>query len=223
MPGDCSLDVQNEAQTRVLRLLLFINALMFLVELGAGIYADSAGVLADSLDMFADALVYGVSIYAVGKCANTKRRAARLGGYFQLILAICILLELVRKIVGGSEPQSVLMFVVSVVALCANAFCFYELSKQKAEEAHMRASWIFTRTDVIANAGVILAAVMVALLKSPWPDLVIGGAILFVVLQGSYQILKENRKVPSFPPKKAIEEAPAAVTNAAHRAEMVIC
>ena len=178
---------------RVLKVLLYINAAMFVVELVAGIYADSAGVLADSLDMLADAIVYGVSLYAVGRCDATKRRAARLGGYAQLLLAVGIAAELVRKLVFGSEPQSVVMFSVSFLALIANALCLRLLSNHREGGVHMKASWIFTRTDVIANAGVIIAALLVGILGSPWPDLLVGAAILAVVVHGGILILRESR------------------------------
>ena len=191
MPCDCSLEAQNEKQLAVLKILLVINAALFLMELIVGIYADSAGVLADSLDMFADALVYGVGIYAVGKNAAEKNKAAKLSGYCQLSLAIVILIELIRKVAYGSEPKSLPMLLVSFAALIANSVCLYLLSKEKSGDAHMRASWIFTRTDVMANAGVIVSAILVALLKTRLPDLVIGGIILALVLYGSYQILSD--------------------------------
>src|SRR5690606_7395788 len=56
----------DAAEARVLWILLALNAVMFVVELGAGIWARSAGLVADAMDMFADAAVYGVALYAVG-------------------------------------------------------------------------------------------------------------------------------------------------------------
>ena len=193
MPGcDCSLEATNEEQVLALRVLLAINATMFAVELVAGLYADSAGVLADSLDMLADALVYGVALRAVGRCAGTKRRAARLAGWAQLLMAALMAAELGRRILMGSEPLGWLMLGVSALALAANAWCLRLLSRHKEGGSHMRATWIFTRTDVLANAGVILAALLVHLTGSPWADWAIGALILLVVLDGARRILSEN-------------------------------
>ena len=60
----------------VLRVLLAINAVMFVVELVAGLVAQSTGLIGDSLDMFADAAVYGVALYAVGRSVKLQVRAA---------------------------------------------------------------------------------------------------------------------------------------------------
>ncbi|MDP9190356.1 MAG: hypothetical protein M3P06_01470 [Acidobacteriota bacterium] len=54
----------------------------------------------------------------------------------------------------------------------------------------MRASWIFTTTDVIANLGVIVAAILVRLIGSNIPDLVVAVLIALVVLNGAIRILR---------------------------------
>ena len=60
------------------RKLLALNAFMFVAELVVGIIGESTGVIADSLDMLADALVYGIALYAVGRCPSIKNRAVSL-------------------------------------------------------------------------------------------------------------------------------------------------
>lgn len=189
----CAFEARDAEQRRVLGWLLAINGGMFAVELVVGLLAQSAGVMADSLDMLADALVYGTGLYAVGRGAAAKLRAARWSGVFQVLFAGSIFLEALRRAAYGSEPDSTLMMTISVVALAANAWCLKLLAKHRDGEVHLRASWIFSRSDVIANAGVILAGLLVALTGSRWPDLVVGLAIAGVVLHGGREILREAR------------------------------
>jgi Co/Zn/Cd efflux system component len=193
MSCDCHLEAKDEAQTKVLRTLLAINGLMFAVEIVVGIVADSSGVIADSLDMLADALVYGVSIYAVGRSFSIKVRAAKWSGWFQIVLAAGIALDFTRRALFGSEPSSLLMLLVSGCALLANAYCLRLLAKHREGEVHMRASWVFTRSDVIANAGVIVAALLVALTNNRWPDLIVGAVITGVVIKGGIAILSDAK------------------------------
>jgi Co/Zn/Cd efflux system component len=79
------------------------------------------------------------------------------------------------------------------VALCANTVCLMLLRKHRHGGIHMRASWIFTATDVQANIGVILAGVLVRLTGSPWPDLLIGLVVCGLVVQGGVRILRQVR------------------------------
>ena len=178
------------AERNVLWILLGINALMFLVELCAGWWADSAGLIADAADMFADAVVYGVALYAVGKAAKFKLSAARISGLFQLALALGVLSETGRRILAGSSPDELAMIWVSLLALAANVGCLILISRHRQRGVHMRASYIFSANDVLANLGVILAAGLVAWSGSPVPDWIVGLLIGAVVLVGSVRILR---------------------------------
>lgn len=179
---------QSEAKT--LRLLLAINAGMFVVELVWGLIAQSAGLVADSLDMFADAAVYGLALYAVGRAVSLKTRAAHVAGWLQMALALGALGEVVRRTLLGSEPESGLMMGVGAVALAANVACLVLIAKKRDRGAHMKASHIFSANDVIANIGVIVAGALVAWTGSHYPDLVIGTVIGIIVLNGARRILK---------------------------------
>lgn len=200
MSCDCHIEPTNQAQRRVLVMLLAINGAMFVIELGVGWFAQSSGVIADSLDMLADALVYGVGLYAIGKAASIKRHAARWAGIFQLLLAMSIILDVVRRAILGSEPHFTLMMVIASVALVANAYCLRLLQTHRDGEVHMRASWIFSRSDVIANLGVVLAGLLVRLTGSRWPDLIVGTAIALVVIKGGFEILTEANRDELAPP-----------------------
>ena len=101
----CEFDAEPGGQRRVLIVLLAINASMFLVEVGFGVIAESMGLIADSLDMLADAAVYGIGLYAVDKAATYKIRAAHLSGLFQIFLGVVISVEIIRRVIWGSEPE----------------------------------------------------------------------------------------------------------------------
>ena len=140
--------------------------------------------------MFADAAVYGLALYAVGHSAQMKLRAAHFAGWLQLALALFALSEVLRRYLFGSEPASTLMMIFGLIALCANVLCLALIARSKDTGAHMKASWIFSANDVIANAGVIVAGLLVAWTGSRYPDLIIGLVIGVVVLNGARKILR---------------------------------
>lgn len=179
---------QEEAST--LKIVLAINAGMFIGEMFGAVWADSSALLADSLDMFADAAVYGLALFGVHRARATQLKAARLSGVLQLLLAAGALAEVVRRLVFGSQPEAPLMVGVALAALTANATSMWLLARHREGGAHMRASWIFTTNDVIANLGVIVAAGLVRLLGSNVPDLVVATGIALIVLNGAVRILR---------------------------------
>lgn len=54
-------------QARVLKIVLGINAAMFVIEFTAGVFAHSTALMADSVDMLGDALVYALSLYVIDR------------------------------------------------------------------------------------------------------------------------------------------------------------
>jgi cation diffusion facilitator family transporter len=184
----CELDADGDAQRKTLRVVLAINAAMFLVEIVAGVLASSTGLIADSLDMLADASVYAISLYAVGRAARTRTRAATASGVLQLALGV--LIEAVRRFIGGGEPIGVAMMVMGCIALIANSVCLWLIAKHKGGDVNFRASYIFSANDVIANIGVIVSGLIVKLSGSQIPDLVIGILIAGVVVRGGLKILR---------------------------------
>lgn len=180
----------DATEARVLWVLLGINALMFVIEMIAGWLAESAGLISDAVDMFADAGVYGVALYAVGRDARYKLSAARIAGGLQLMLALGALSETGRRIVTGSSPQEIAMIGIALLALAANVSCLVLISRQRHRGVHMRASYIFSANDVLANLGVIVAGMLVAWTGNPLPDWVIGVVIGTMVLVGAIRILR---------------------------------
>lgn len=187
----CEVTINDESQKRVLVWLLGINAFMFVIELGVGLLADSTALMADSMDMLADAIVYGIGLYAIGKSIIHKANAAKISGYFQLALGLLILIDITRRSIYGSEPVSLLIIMMGSVALIANVICLFIIRSHKSDEVHMRASWIFSANDVIANLGVICAGILVMLTDTRWPDIAVGFIVACVVLRGARLILTD--------------------------------
>lgn len=190
----CEIEIRDREQRRVLIILLAINGMMFVAEFGLGILSESTALIADSLDMLADAGVYGIGLYAVGRAATHKIRAARWSGLFQILLGLGVLADILRRAIFGSEPESWMMMAVGAVALVANVICLILIARHREGEVHMRASWIFSKNDVIANLGIILGGVLVHLLDSRYPDILIGLAIVTLVIRGGLHILQDARR-----------------------------
>lgn len=185
---------EYKSQKKVLWIVLILNLSFFLVEFIGGFLSKSMGLLADSLDMLADAFVYGMSLMVVGKSRIKKKLVAKFSGYIQISLALLGLLELLRRFFLTNEnPDYKTMIILSILALITNGICLKLLSRGNNEEEHMKASLIFTSNDIIINAGVIVAGLMVLWLSSPFPDLIIGLLVFIIVLRGGFRILKLSK------------------------------
>ena len=187
-------DAGDEQQRKLLIIVLLINAALFVLEMATGFIAQSMGLVADSLDMLADAIVYGLSLYAVGKAVASKKRVARISGYFQLALALFGVIEVLRRFFGaGDEPSFTLMIVISLIAFAGNVASLVVLRRTQSQDANIRASQIFTSNDVLVNIGVIIAGILVYFTGSKVPDLVVGAVVFCLVGYGAFRILKLSK------------------------------
>ena len=182
-------------QKKVLWSVLIINLVFFILEMSYALVSKSMGLIADSLDMLADSFVYAISLIAVGKSLIYKKAIAKIAGYFQIVLALIGLGEVIRRIIYPVEfPNYLTMIIISIFALIGNGICLYLLQKSRdKEEAHMKASLIFTSNDVVINLGVILAGILVYWLNSNMPDLIIGTIVFFIVSKGAFRILSLSK------------------------------
>lgn len=181
----------NQIQRTALWWVLGINFSFFAIEMLAGWLAHSMGLVADSLDMLADSMVYGLSLFAVGAAVASKKRIAKLSGYFQMGLALLGFAEVLRRFLTDSEtPLFGWMILIAAFAMLANIASLLIITKAKSSEAHMQASAIFTSNDIIVNGGVILAGTLVYALDSRWPDLLVGAIVFAFVMKGALKILK---------------------------------
>jgi cation diffusion facilitator family transporter len=177
----------------VLRAVLGINLAMFGVELVAGLLAGSIALVSDSADMLGDAWVYGLSLYAIGRGALWKIRAAAAKALVMGFFGAFVLGQLIYRIFDPSTPDSWTMGWIGVAALAANAACFSLLWRHRAEDLNMRSVWVCSRNDLIANFAVIAGAFAVGWTGSGWPDWIVGGLICAVFLQSAWSIGRASR------------------------------
>jgi cation diffusion facilitator family transporter len=192
--GCHSVEAASREQRRILRLALVLNAAMFLIEGAAGWFAASTGLMADALDMLADAVAYGVALAAINRSARFKADAATASGAILLLLGVGILFDVARRLVVGEPPEGLWMIAVSVLALMVNYYVLRLLSPQRDADANMRATWLFTRADVVANLCVIAAGIGVMLTGIGMIDLVVGTGIGIYVIVEAIEILRDARR-----------------------------
>lgn len=189
--NDCHIGTLKARQTSVLRVLLAINAAMFVVEFIAGWLASSTALLGDSLDMLGDAIVYGFSLVVVARSLRWKAVSAGVKGGVMALFGLLVLLEAAAKLAWGGAPQPAAMAAVGAAALGANTVCLVLLSRHRGDDVNMRSAWVCSRNDLIANASVLAAAALVAATESVWPDIIVGVGIALLFLRSSAGVLDD--------------------------------
>jgi Co/Zn/Cd efflux system component len=190
----CQLDALRRRQASTLKIVLLVNATMFLAEFVAGLAAGSVALVSDSLDMLGDALVYGFSLYAVTESLRTKAMAARIKGLIMAAFALAAFGQVAYRLLVPQVPAFEAMGAVGLLALLANGVCFALLWGHRADDINMSSVWLCSRNDLIANVAVIAAAGGVLLTRSAWPDMVVGIAIAALFARSAITVLAQSQR-----------------------------
>ena len=185
-----SANSENERKT--LRIALLFNATMFVVGMAAGLWAQSSGLMADALDMLTDATAYGLGLMAVTRGTRFKQYSARWTGATLMLLSAGIVAEVIRRFLFGSDPLGAAMVGFSVLSLVVNVTVLRMLTQYREGEVHMRASWICTRADVVANFGVLASGLVVLATGWRYADLVVGLAISIYVAREAIEVWHQS-------------------------------
>ena len=176
---------------RILWIVIGINAVMFGVEMIAGVMAQSQALQADALDFMSDTFSYGISLWAIGQAASVRSNAALFKGLSLLLMAMWVLGSTVYRIFVINSPEAFTMGTVAMVACLANLTSVLLLMRYKNGDANVRSVWLCSRNDAIGNLIVVVAASGVWLSGTAWPDLIVAGIMAALFLSSSWQITRQ--------------------------------
>lgn len=185
------LNATDAADRGILWKVLLINLGQCVAGVGVGFMASSTAVVGAALDNLADAAVYGVSLYAVGRAAAIKVRAARLSGWLLIGLAGVLLVEVLRRFFGGEPPLGPAMMAMAAVNAALNIVCLRLLKRHRGEDVNFKASAIFTSNDSVVNLAIVLSGALVMWWDTNVPDLVLGLIVCAIAANGGREILSE--------------------------------
>ena len=176
---------------KILWIALAVNAVMFFVEIGAGVQAGSLSLLADAVDFAGDALNYAVSLAVLASALAWRARTAMLKAVSMMGFGLYVLGAAVWAVWQGGVPQAMTMGAVALLALLANVAVAWMLYAFREGDANMRSVWLCSRNDAISNVAVFMAALGVFGTGSAWPDLAVASLMAALALHGGWTVMRQ--------------------------------
>jgi Co/Zn/Cd efflux system component len=186
------LEKLRKEQSRVLWVVLAINAVMFVVEMAAGLQAESLSLTGDSLDMLGDALVYSSSLYTVYRGKKAQAKSALFKGGIMFLSAVAIFARATYQLIVGAIPGTTIMTAIGFTALLANLICLLLLTRHRDDNINMSSVWLCSRNDIIANISVLVAAGLVFVTHSFLPDLAVGLLLTLIFVRSAGKVLSQS-------------------------------
>lgn len=179
---------------KVLWAALFINILMFAVEIVGGMRSGSMSLFADAVDFAGDAGNYAISLAVLSMGLAWRSRAALVKGYSMAAFGIFVLVKTGWAAVTGLPPEPLTMGAIAVLALLANGGVALMLYAFRDGDANMRSVWLCSRNDAIGNVAVLLAAAAVHGTGRAWPDIAVAVVMAGLALSSGIAVICQARR-----------------------------
>lgn len=196
MSGCCDGKVfegMSDGYKRALLAVILINAVMFFVEITAGLKSGSQALLADSLDFAGDSATYTISLLVIGASLRTRAKASLFKGGSLAVIAMIILASSLYRFLGDTVPVAETMGLIGFLALVANLTSLLILMRWRDGDSNVRSVWLCSRNDAIGNVGVIIAGIVVAITGAAWPDLLVAVLLATLFLRSAFAIVSQAR------------------------------
>lgn len=186
--NSCAIEKLREKQYGTLKIVLSINAVMFIVIAAAAFYGKSTALLSDSLDNLGDSLTYGLSLYAVSQGSMAKVKVALFKSGLIFLGACVVWAQIIHKLMAPELPSYEIMGIFSVMGLVANSLCLFLLWQHRNEDINMSSVWECSRNDIASNLSVFIAAGAVWFFESGWADIIVAVCIALLLLNSSFRV-----------------------------------
>lgn len=192
--GDTERAERDPGYRRALWLVVLLNLGFGLIEIVGGFIAGSQALKADALDFLGDGSITFVGLLALAWSERARAQVALVQGVFLAGLGLLVIGMAGWRALNAIPPEAELMGGLGVAALAVNVAAAWILSRFREGDANVRAVWLFSRNDALANVAVIVAAGLVAWTRSAWPDLIVAAVIALLFLHSSTEIIRDARR-----------------------------
>jgi cobalt-zinc-cadmium efflux system protein len=198
---------RHSGDRRLLLGALCLIAGLMVVELVAGILADSLALLADAGHLVSDVAALAFAVVAATMAARPARGrwtygfrrleilSAQANGLLLLIVGIWIVFGAIRRLVSPSDVQGGIVLVVALAGIAVNLVATALLARASRESLNVRGAFLHVATDLVAFIGTAVAGALI--LVTGWDrfDPIAGLLVAALMFWGAYGLLRESTRI----------------------------
>lgn len=201
--------LQSQRMSQRLWIVLGLRFVLFLAELGVGLWSRSLALLAGSGHLFSDLLTLGLTLLAayVAKREAKKGKSVkenRLEGWLALVngvslVAIALLLihETIDHLQHHSSELNLGLPVLLVAALgvVINGITTYLLHRDQHHSLNVRGIFLHQVADVAGAVSILLSALAIYLFQWIWADAVTSLFVAFLIIVNALTLCRDSFRV----------------------------
>ncbi len=177
---------------------------MMVAEVVGGLLSNSLALLSDAGHMLIDNIALMLSFFAMKFAimpATEKKTfgfyrleilAALINGITLVLISIYIIYEAYMRIINPRPVHGTLMLVVAVIGLAVNILGATVLMKHRNTSLNIHGAFLHIVGDAAVSVGVIIGGIIILYTRWYLIDPLLSILISFVIIYGSWELLKES-------------------------------
>ncbi len=183
------------ALRRTVACVAALNLLYFGVEFAVAVTIGSVSLFADSIDFLEDASVNGLILLALAWRPEHRARVGIVLAGLLLVPGIATAWTAWQKFALPIPPAPLPLSLAGLGALVINLTCAFLLARfRHAGDSLTRAAFLSARNDALANVAIVGAGAVTVVIRSAWPDLIVGLGIFALNLDAAREIYGAARR-----------------------------
>ena len=197
----------HDADRRWLAVALGIIAAFMVVEVVAGILADSLALLSDAAHMLTDAAAIALALFAARLAARppggrftfgfgrAEILSAQVNGATLLVLAGVIAVEGIRRLWNPPDVEGGVVLVIGLVGACVNLAAAGALGRAERRSLNIEGARLHVLTDLYASLGAATAGAIVLITGFNRADAIASLLVAALMLASGWRLLRDSGRV----------------------------
>lgn len=197
-------NIESINYNKIFVLGIILNVVYIIVELSFGFIINSMALIADAIHNLSDVLglliAWGATILA--KSSPTKKRtygfrkstiiAPLINSLILLVAVGGIFIESIRKFYNPAPLQGNIMIFIAGIGIFINLLTAFFFFKGKEKDINIKGTFLHMAADAAVSLGVVIAGLLISFTKWFWIDPVISLIIAFVIVIGTWNLMKDS-------------------------------
>jgi cobalt-zinc-cadmium efflux system protein len=197
----------TRSTTRRLALSLGITLAFVVVEVLAGIFANSLALLTDAAHNLTDVLALALTWWALW-VANKPADSGKTFGYHRAgilvalvnsttlaLIALGIFYEAWKRFLNPPEVQADVLIWVGLTAVIVNLVTALLVRRGSEHDLNLKSAFLHLMGDVLSTVGAVIAGIVIRFTDWNWLDPLVSVLIGFLILWNAWGILRESVQI----------------------------
>jgi cobalt-zinc-cadmium efflux system protein len=194
----------NRSTINRLALSIGLTAAFVLVEVAAGLFANSLALLTDAVHNVTDVLALALTLWAL-RAATKPAYSGKTYGYHRAgilvalvnatilaLIALAIFYEAYRRLLAPPEVKANVLIGIGLAAVIVNLGTDLLVRRGSDHDLNLRSAYVHLMGDVLSTIGAVAAGIVIRFTGLNWLDPLVSILIGLLIFWNAWGILHES-------------------------------